>query len=122
MAAGGRGMSCAAQAGVDAAYRIEGLLDVNRNCLRMSVFDGPYRRHRHPYSDEPFLVACGESRIEFVDGTRHALRERQALVVPAGIVHRTRAIGRRVKVTFERQGAPAEFVDLPPHATDAAGG
>lgn len=34
--------------------------------------------------------------------------------VPAGVVHRTRAVGRTVNLTVERQGAEAEFVDAPP--------
>lgn len=104
----------AEQASVDAAYENRVLFDVNGDCMRMSVFEGQYRWHQHPDSDELFLVVAGELEIEFADGRRVSLGEWQALVVPAGTVHRTRAIGRTVNVTFERQGARTVFVDPPP--------
>lgn len=39
------------------------------------------------------------------------LTEWQYVVVPAGTVHRTRAIGRTVNVTYEKQGAQTVFVE-----------
>lgn len=103
----------AEQAGIGAAYENQVLLDVNGDCLRMSVFEGEYRWHHHPDSDELFLVVAGELQIDFEDGTQATLTEWQSLVVPAGTVHRTRAIGRTVNVTYERQGAETIFVDAP---------
>jgi mannose-6-phosphate isomerase-like protein (cupin superfamily) len=35
----------------------------------------------------------------------------QAIVIPAGTVHRTRAIGRTVNLTFELLAADTVFVD-----------
>lgn len=92
------------------AYSNQVVLDVNGDCMRLSVFEGEYRWHRHPGSDELFLVVEGELRIEFEDGAEAVLREWQCLVVPAGTIHRTRAVGRTVNVTFERQHAETEFV------------
>jgi mannose-6-phosphate isomerase-like protein (cupin superfamily) len=103
----------ARQAEITDAYRNEVLLDVNDDCVRLAVFEGEYRWHRHPRSDELFLVVAGELQIDFADGRRVSLTEWQSLVVPAGTVHRTRAVGRTVNLTCEKQGAEAEFVDPP---------
>ncbi|KAF1701590.1 cupin domain-containing protein [Pseudoxanthomonas kaohsiungensis] len=103
----------AIQAEVNEAYRNQVLLDVNDDCLRMAVFEGEYRWHHHPDTDELFLVVDGELHIEFAGGEEAILRPWQCLVVPAGVVHRTRAVGRTVNLTFERQGGQAVFVDPP---------
>lgn len=99
--------------GVAEAYRNQVLLDVNDGCLRLSVFEGEYRWHCHPDSDELFVVVSGDLRIEFDDGREARLTEWQALVVPAGTVHRTRAVGRTVNLTVEKQAARTVFVDGP---------
>nr|WP_255682224.1 cupin domain-containing protein [Luteimonas sp. BDR2-5] len=83
--------------------------------MRLSVFEGEYRWHFHPDTDELFLVMAGELHIEFEGGTEATLREWQCMVVPAGTVHRTRAVGRTVNVTFEKQGAETVFVDPLPN-------
>jgi mannose-6-phosphate isomerase-like protein (cupin superfamily) len=33
------------------------------------------------------------------------------VVIPAGTVHRTRAMGRTVNITYERQGTKTAFVE-----------
>lgn len=101
----------AVQQEVSEAYRNQVLFDINGECMRLSVFEGEYRWHLHPATDELFLVVAGELHIEFEDGTESVLHPWQALVVPAGTVHRTRAVGRTVNVTFEKQAAEAVFVD-----------
>ncbi|MDH5833509.1 cupin domain-containing protein [Luteimonas kalidii] len=103
----------ALQREVTGGYRNQVVLDVNGECMRQSVFEGEYRWHRHPATDELFLVVAGELHIEFESAPEVVLREWQCLVVPAGTVHRTRAVGRTVNLTFERQGAGTEFVDAP---------
>lgn len=100
-------------AAVTDAYKNQALLDTNADCLRLAVMEGEYRWHFHPDSDELFLVVAGELQIDFDDGTLATLTEWQSLVVPAGTVHRTRAVGRTVNVTYEKQGAQAVFVDGP---------
>jgi mannose-6-phosphate isomerase-like protein (cupin superfamily) len=99
------------QAGVTDAYRNQVLFDINDGCMRLSVFEGEYRWHHHPDSDELFLVVAGELQIDFEDGSQVTLTQWQCLVVPAGTVHRTRAIGRTANVTFERQQAKTVFVE-----------
>ena len=100
----------AEQRQVSAAYSNAVLLDVNGDCMRMAVFEGEYRWHYHPDSDELFLVVAGELEIDFDEGVRTRLGPWQCLVVPAGTVHRTRAIGRTVNVTFEKQQAGVVFL------------
>ena len=101
----------AEQAAVTDPYWNRVVFDINENCMRLAVFEGEYRWHEHPDSDELFLVVAGELQIDFQDGTRVTLAEWQSIVVPAGTVHRTRAIGRTVNVTFEKRHARTLFVE-----------
>ena len=101
----------AEQAAVTESYRNEVLVDVNSDCVRLAVFEGEYRWHRHPDSDELFLVVAGTLQIDLEDGRRLELREWQSVVIPAGTVHRTRAIGRTVNLTCEKIRAGTVFVE-----------
>lgn len=92
-------------------YRNDVLSNINNDCMRLAVFEGEYRWHHHPDSDELFLVVAGKLQIEFADSETVELTQWQCVVVPAGTVHRTRAIGRTVNITFEKQGARTVFVD-----------
>ncbi len=103
----------AEQADITGSYKNQVLFDINKECMRLSVFEGEYRWHHHPDSDELFLVVAGELQIEFGAGTQATLTEWQSMVVPAGTVHRTRAIGRTVNVTYEKRGAQTVFVEPP---------
>jgi len=108
------------QAGITDSYKNQVLFDINEACMRLSVFKGEYRWHHHPDSDELFLVVAGELQIEFAGRAPATLTEWQSMVVPAGTVHRTRAIGRTVNVTYEKQGAQTVFAAPPNQATEAA--
>jgi mannose-6-phosphate isomerase-like protein (cupin superfamily) len=101
----------AEQAAVTESYRNQVLVDVNTDCMRLAVFEGEYRWHHHPDSDELFLVVAGTLQIDLADGNRIELTEWQSVVIPAGTVHRTRAIGRTVNITYERIGAQTVFVE-----------
>ena len=92
-------------------YRNDVLSNINGDCMRMSVFEGEYRWHYHPDSDELFLVVQGKLQIDIADSDTVELTPWQYVVVPAGTVHRTRAIGRTVNLTYEKQGARAVFVE-----------
>src|SRR3546814_10915551 len=48
----------AEQASVTADYDNRVLLDVDDHCMRLAVFEGEYRWHQHPESDELFLVVA----------------------------------------------------------------
>ena len=80
------------------------LAEVNDHVVRASVLSRDFHWHRHLESDETFLVLEGELAIDFEGGTR-TLKPGQMLTVPKGTMHRTRAIGRSVNLTFEHRGA-----------------
>lgn len=101
----------ALQRAVSASYSNRVLVDINGECLRLAVFEGEYRWHFHPDTDELFVVVAGELHIEFQGRAEAVLGPLQCMVVPAGTVHRTHAVGRTVNLTFERQGSAAVFVD-----------
>ncbi|WHZ19410.1 MAG: hypothetical protein OJF55_001559 [Rhodanobacteraceae bacterium] len=101
----------ACQRAVGEPYRNDVLSNVNDACLRLAVFEGEYRWHRHPDSDELFLVVASKLQIDLADNRTLELGEWQYAVVPAGTVHRTHAIERTVNVTFERQHAGTVFIE-----------
>jgi mannose-6-phosphate isomerase-like protein (cupin superfamily) len=101
----------AEQTAVTERYRNQVLVDVNTDCMRLAVFEGEYRWHHHPDSDELFLVVAGRLQIDLAHGKRLELTEWQSVVIPAGTVHRTRAIGRTVNLTCEKSGAQTVFVE-----------
>lgn len=92
-------------------YRNTVLARVNASCLRLAIIDGEYPWHVHPRSDELFLVLKGALEIELENGRVLRLDPRQSAVVPAGVVHRTRGIGRTVNLCFEDLAAETVFVD-----------
>lgn len=98
---------------VNEPYRNEVLSAINDHCLRLAVFEGEYRWHCHPDSDELFLVMAGRLQIDLAGRDTVELTEWQSVVIPAGTIHRTRAIGRTVNLTCERQGARTVFVEGP---------
>lgn len=99
------------QAAIHEVYRNDVLSNVNDDCLRLAVFDGEYRWHHHPDSDELFLVVEGKLLVDLVDHDTLELGPWQCAVIPAGTVHRTRTVGRTVNLTFERQQARTVFLD-----------
>ena len=101
----------AEQIAVTESYSNHVLVDVNTNCMRLAVFEGEYRWHHHPDSDELFLVVAGTLQIDLLGGYCIELTEWQSVVIPTGTVHRTRAIGRTVNITYEKNGAQTVFVE-----------
>jgi len=101
-------------AAVTESYKNQVLVDINTDCMRLAVFEGEYRWHHHPDSDELFLVVAGTLQIDLAEGDPVELCAWQSVVVPAGAVHRTRAIGRTVNLTFEKKSAQTVFVEPQP--------
>jgi mannose-6-phosphate isomerase-like protein (cupin superfamily) len=95
-------------------YRNQVLNRVNDSCLRLSVFQGKYRWHVHPASDELFVVLEGAIIIELKDGCSIRIGPLQAATVPAGTVHRTIGVGRTVNLCFEKAQAETVFLDEEP--------
>lgn len=98
-------------AAVTEEYRNQVLSRVNDSCLRLAVFQGKYRWHVHPGSDELFVVLEGAVVIEFKDGSSIRIGPLQAATVPAGVVHRTIGVGRTVNLCFEKSQAETVFLD-----------
>ena len=98
-------------AAVSERYRNQVMSRVNGSCLRLAVFDDVFRWHQHPTSDELFLVVDGTLVIDLDGGTELRLGPWQAVTIPAGTIHRTRAIGRTVNLCFEELAADTVFVD-----------
>jgi mannose-6-phosphate isomerase-like protein (cupin superfamily) len=98
---------------VTEVYRNQFLLQVNKDCLRLGVLGGQYPWHSHPKSDELFLVLDGHLVIELADGKVLELGPRQTVTVPAGVVHRTRGVGRTINLCVEAVAAETVFVPDP---------
>jgi mannose-6-phosphate isomerase-like protein (cupin superfamily) len=94
-------------------YRNVVINRVNESCLRLAAFDVEYRWHFHPDSDELFIVVDGMLEIDFADAPTLHLETWDMITIPAGTVHRTRARGRTVNLTFEHLDAATTFVNDP---------
>jgi mannose-6-phosphate isomerase-like protein (cupin superfamily) len=92
-------------------YRNMVINRVNKSCLRLAVFEGDYRWHCHPKSDELFIAVEGCLAIDLEGGRELRLHPWESVTIPAGTVHRTRAIGRTMNLCFEELGAETVFVD-----------
>ena len=79
------------------------LCQVNGSVVRLGVVEGEYHWHKHDDDDEFFYVVDGELLIDLDTGTV-PLRPRQGLVVPKGVMHRTRATRRTVILMVENLG------------------
>jgi mannose-6-phosphate isomerase-like protein (cupin superfamily) len=102
------------------AYRNSVVFNVNDHCLRLAVMEGEFRWHRHPRSDECFLVLEGELEIDLAQGQTFRLKPGQAFTIPAGVTHRTRSRTRAVNLCFENQAAYTDVVfEKPEGATGA---
>lgn len=86
------------------------VLPVNDHRVRLAVMTGEFRWHRHPRSDECFLVLEGELEIDLRDRPTVLLRPGEAFSIPAGTSHRTRSRERAVNLCFERRDAYTDMV------------
>jgi len=66
------------------------LCRVNENVLRIGIIQGEFHWHKHDSGDEFFLVLEGKLIIEF-ENREVELLPLQSLVVPKGMMHKTRA-------------------------------
>ena len=93
------------------SYRNMVISRVNGSCLRLAVFEGEYRWHYHPKSDELFIVIEGCLAIDLEGGRELRLLPWHSVTIPAMTVHRTRAIGRTVNLCVEELAAETVFVE-----------
>ncbi len=82
------------------------LCQVNDSVARVGVFHGEFHWHKHDREDELFFVLEGELLLDVRDPAERTvtLAPRQGMVVPKGIVHRTRAPSRTVVLMVESAG------------------
>lgn len=76
------------------------LCRVNDCVARLGVFEGEFHFHKHDREDELFFVLEGRLLLDFEDRTAE-LSAHQAMMVPRGVVHRTRAPERTVVLMVE---------------------
>ena len=76
------------------------LCQVNDSVARLGVFKGEFHWHKHDHEDELFFVLEGKLFVDLEDKTVE-LGPRQGIVVPHGVVHRTRALERTVVLMVE---------------------
>ncbi len=79
------------------------LCQVNGSVIRLGVVEGEYHWHKHDDDDEFFYVVEGKFLIDLEDRTVE-LAPRHGLVVPKGVLHRTRALERTVILMVENAG------------------
>ena len=76
------------------------LCRVNDCTARLGVFEGEFHWHQHDREDELFFVLEGTLLVDLEDRTLE-LGPRQAVMVPRGVTHRTRAPRRTVVLMVE---------------------
>jgi mannose-6-phosphate isomerase-like protein (cupin superfamily) len=102
-----------AAAAVTDAYANFQLTTVDDHVVRMSVMTEPFYWHRHPDSDETFLVVEGGVLLQTMRA-RVELTAGQLYTVPAGREHITSPMTERsVNITIERIGMTTERVAAP---------
>jgi mannose-6-phosphate isomerase-like protein (cupin superfamily) len=79
------------------------LCKVNDSVVRVAIIEGEYHWHKHDEDDEFFYVVEGLLLIDLEDRVVE-LGPGQGLVVPRGVVHRTRAPKRTVMLMVENAG------------------
>jgi mannose-6-phosphate isomerase-like protein (cupin superfamily) len=82
----------------------QSLCKVNDSVARIGVFHGEFHWHKHDREDELFFVLDGKLLLDVEEAGRQRtveLAPRQGMVVPRGVVHRTRAPSRTVVLMVE---------------------
>jgi mannose-6-phosphate isomerase-like protein (cupin superfamily) len=78
----------------------QSLCVVNDSVARIGVFHGEFHWHKHDAEDELFFVLEGTLLLD-LEGRTVELKPRQGMVVPRGVMHRTRAPQRTVVLMVE---------------------
>jgi mannose-6-phosphate isomerase-like protein (cupin superfamily) len=91
----------AAEAAAAEPWFNQTLTAVNESVVRLGVVEGDFHWHKHDNEDEFFLVLEGELQIDLEEAETIVLKPSQAVTIPRGVVHRTRAPRRTVIVMVE---------------------
>jgi mannose-6-phosphate isomerase-like protein (cupin superfamily) len=79
----------------------QSLCQVNDCVVRLGVFEGEFHWHKHDREDELFYVVEGRLFVDVEGRGSFELAPRQGVMVPRGVVHRTRAPSRTVVLMIE---------------------
>ena len=79
------------------------LCGVNDCVVRLGVMQGEYHWHKHDDDDEFFFCLSGEFLVDLEDRTI-TLNPQQGVVVPKGVIHRTRALEKCIILMVENKG------------------
>jgi mannose-6-phosphate isomerase-like protein (cupin superfamily) len=79
----------------------QSLVNVNDCVVRVGVFEGEFHWHKHDKEDEFFYVVEGKLLLDVEGRGTTELSPRQGMMVPRGVVHRTRAPSRTVVLMIE---------------------
>ena len=85
------------------AWSNQTLCHVNDSVVRLGVVHGEFHWHKHDAEDEFFYVVDGKLLID-LEGRTVELLPKQGLLVPKGVVHRTRAPEKTVILMIEGAG------------------
>lgn len=85
----------------EAPWWNQSLCRVNDAVARIGVFHGEFHWHKHDREDELFFVLEGLLLLDIEGKPTVELKARQGMVVPRGVVHRTRAKERTVVLMVE---------------------
>jgi len=80
------------------------LCQVNESVVRLGILQGEYHWHKHEKEDEFFFTLQGKLVIDIEGKASVELHPLQGLVVPKGVVHKTRAPGKTVVLMIETAG------------------
>ncbi len=80
------------------------LCKVNDSLVRLGIFLGEYHWHKHDREDEFFLTLEGTLLLDVEGRETLELGAQQGCVVPAGVMHRTRAPQKAVVLMIETVG------------------
>jgi mannose-6-phosphate isomerase-like protein (cupin superfamily) len=81
----------------------QSLCRVNESVVRLGIVQGEYHWHKHDDDDEFFYVVDGRLFVD-LEAKTFELGPRQGVMVPKGVVHRTRAAERTVILMIEKAG------------------
>ena len=79
------------------------LCQVNGSVVRVGIIEGEYHWHKHDADDEFFYVVDGQLLID-LESRVVTLSPGQGMVIPKGVVHRTRAPRRTMILMVENAG------------------
>src|ERR1700751_5526487 len=83
------------------------LCKVNDSVVRIAMIEGEYHWHKHDNDDEFFYVVEGLLLIDLRDQSPDRtveLKQGQGIVIPRGVVHRTRALKLTTILIVENAG------------------